>query len=275
MRAPSRTLFCALALLVAAPAFAQECTTPEGRVPFTQDEQDHAKILGMSNARFFADREQDFLAAVPKEPGAWLVLSGGGADGAYAAGVLNGWTERGERPQFSVVTGVSVGAMIAPFAFLGSDYDQRLREIYTTLNAGDVFEDTDTPESLLDTWPLAETIAKQTTPELLKAIAEEHKKGRRLLVATSNLDSERISIWDMGAIAEHGGEDGLELFRKVLLASSSVPGLFPPVNFDFDFNGRCLREVHLDGSVGGPFFLAPSPGCRAPASCGCRRARSI
>jgi hypothetical protein len=243
---------------IISPAYAaSDCETPDGRRAFTLEEQDQATYPSIPDARFFGDDEKAFLNAVPKQPGPWLVMSGGGADGAYAAGILNGWSERDDRPQFSVVTGASTGALIAPFAFLGKDYDQHLRESYTTINAGDVFEDAATPQSLLDTWPLKDTIAKQVTPELLEAIAKEYDKGRRLFVTTVSLDSERTTVWNMGAIAKHGGEDGLALFRNVLLASSSVPGLFPPVTFDFEANGHCVREVHLDGSVGGPFYLAP------------------
>ena len=260
MRIPRVLPVIALAALfwLPAPGDAAECTTPEGRrAAFTPDEQKAGRIAGIPDARFFADNAEAFLKAVPRRPGAWLALSGGGADGAYSAGVLNGWTGTGSRPEFSVVTGISTGAAIAPFAFLGSAYDQQLRANYTTINAGDIFEDIDTDQSLLDTWPLKDLIARQATPDLVKAVAREHKKGRRLFVVTADLDSEKRVVWNMGAIAAKGDEGALALFRDVLLASASVPGLFPPVTIDLEANGKCVREVHIDGSVGGPFYFAP------------------
>ena len=125
----------------------------------------------MPDARFWADSEKDFLAAVPATPGPWLVLSTGGGDGAFGAGLLNGWSESGKRPEFSVVTGVSTGSLMAPYAFVGSSQDSGLRRAYTEYNAGDIFEDTKTPESLVDTWPLKRLIAKEVTPELLAQVA--------------------------------------------------------------------------------------------------------
>lgn len=258
MRVSCLVLAGALAAALPLPAGAAECTTQEGhRAPFTLEEQNAAVVPGIANARFFADDIAGFLHAAPQKAGPWLALSGGGADGAYAAGVLNGWSATGKRPEFSVVTGISTGAAIAPFAFLGREYDAKVRENYTKINAGDIFEDVDTDQSLLDTWPLKELIARQATPELVAAVAKEHLKGRRLFVATVNLDSERRVIWDMGAIASRGGEQALALFRDVLLASSSVPGLFPPVAIDLESGGKCVREVHIDGSGGGAFYIAP------------------
>lgn len=253
-----RLAVAAAALVLASGSQAAECTTAEGmRVPFTLEEQNAARIAGIPDARFFAEDVETFLKSVPEEPGPWLAISGGGADGAYSAGILNGWTARGDRPDFSVITGISTGAAIAPFAFLGKAYDKTLLDNYTTINAGDIFEDIDTDQSLLDTWPLKDLIARQATFEIMQAVAEEHRKGRRLYVVTMNLDSERRVVWNLGAIASKGDEAALALFRDVILASSSVPGLFPPVTIDLDASGKCVREVHIDGSVGGPFYVAP------------------
>jgi len=168
-----------------------------------------------------------------------------------------GWTASGNRPDFAVVSGVSIGALIAPYAFLGADYDNQLRENFATINAADVFEDRKTEESLLDSWPLKRLIEKRMTPELLAAIAAEHRKGRRLLVATTNMDAGRPVIWNMGAIAAKGGESALKLFRDILLASSSIPGFFQPVAIDVEANGKTFQEMHLDGTVTEPFFVAP------------------
>src|SRR5262249_54645862 len=156
-------------------------------------------------------------------------MSGGGADGAYAAGLLTGWTQTGKRPEFSVVTGVSIGALISPYAFLGSRYDAELKDSITTITPADIFEDHATGESFMDSWPLKKTIEKRVTPQLVAEIAAEHRKGRRLLAITTNVDAGRRVIWNMGAIAERGDEKSLKLFRDVLLASASIPGFFPPV----------------------------------------------
>jgi len=227
------------------------------REPFTAEEQNAAVIPGMPDARFWSDSVADFKKALPATPGPWLVLSSGGGDGAFGAGLLNGWSESGTRPEFSVVTGVSTGALMAPYAFVGPRYDAALREAYTTINAGSIFEAGGKGESFFDTWPLKELINKQVNAQLLTDVAAEHQRGRRLFVVTSNLDAERYVVWDMGAIAAHGGDAALQLFRNVLLASTSIPGLFPPVLIDVEAKGRRFQEMHADGGLGGQFFIAP------------------
>jgi hypothetical protein len=184
-------------------------------------------------------------------------LSTGGGDGAFGAGLLNGWSETGKRPEFSVVTGVSTGSLMAPYAFIGSSQDAGLKRAYTEYNAGDIFEDTKTPESLVDTWPLKRLIAKEVTPELLAQVAEAHKRGRRLLIATTNLDAQRGVVWNMGAIAAKADEAALKLFRDVLLASTAIPGLFPPVLIDVEANGKKTQEMHADGGLSAQVFVAP------------------
>jgi hypothetical protein len=236
-----------------APKQAEQPSRPD----FTAEDQAAAVIAGIPDARFWADSEKDFLAALPTTPGPWLALSTGGGDGAFGAGLLNGWTESGKRPEFSVVTGVSTGALMAPYAFIGPAQDPGLKRAYTEYNAGDIFEDTKTPESLVDTWPLKRLIAKEVTPELLAQVAEAHKKGRRLFVATTNLDAQRGVIWNMGAIAAKGDEAALELFRNVLRASTAIPGLFPPVLIDVEANGKKTQEMHADGGLTAQIFVAP------------------
>jgi predicted acylesterase/phospholipase RssA len=228
------------------------------RSPFSKAEQDVAVVPGMPRARSWADSEQDFIAMLPLVAGPWLILSAGGSDGAYSAGILTGWTQTGARPDFSVVTGVSTGAMLAPFAFLGARYDETLRTLYSTITSADVFEVGGKGESLLDTWPLRDLLAKHVTPQLLAEIAAEHSRGRRLVVLTTNLDAERPVVWNMGEIAARGDDVALKLFRDVLLASSSIPGAFPPVYIDVEAKGRHFQEMHADGGMGGAFFLAPS-----------------
>jgi predicted acylesterase/phospholipase RssA len=233
------------------------------RIPFTAADEVAATIPGMPDARFWADSLADFTAALPPQPGPWLALSSGGADGAFGAGLLNGLSESGKRPDYAVVTGVSTGALMAPFIFAGPRYDDALRTAYTKITAADVFEVGSTGESFVDSWPLKDLIAKQITPALLADIAAAHNNGRRLFIVTTDLDAERSVVWNMGAIAAHaadknGGDAALNLFRSVLLASSAIPGGFPPVLIDVEANGKKFQEMHVDGGVGGQFFVAPA-----------------
>src|SRR3954464_2816370 len=198
------------------------------RPDFTADDQAVATIPGIPDARFWADSEKDFLAAVPTTPGPWLSLSTGGGDGAFGAGLLNGWSESGKRPEFSGVLGGSTGSLMAPYAFVGPAQDPGLKRAYTEHLPSDIFEDVKTPESLVDTWPLKRRMAQEVTPELLAQVAEGYKRGRRLFVATTNLDAGRGVVWNMGAIAAKGDEAALDLFRDILAASTAIPGLFPP-----------------------------------------------
>ncbi len=191
-----------------------------------------------------------------------LALSGGAEDGAFGAGLLNGWTESGQRPEFAMVTGISTGALIAPFAFLGPDYDDELREVFTTLDKGKVLN-LQILSGLLgglafaDTDPFKETISRYATQEMLDAIAAEHRKGRGLLIGTTNLDAGRPVIWNIGALANSGDWRALRLFRDILLASASVPGAFPPVLFEVEAGGEAYDEMHVDGGVGSQVFAYP------------------
>jgi len=242
----------------AAAAAGKQSSEPPPRIPFTSGEDAAAAIPGMPDARFYADSETDFKNALPAEPGPWLILSSGGSDGAFGAGLLTGLTAAGKRPDYAVVTGVSTGALIAPYAFAGARYDDALRKAYTEISAADVFEaGSSSSESFVNSWPLRDQIAKQVTPALLEDVAAAHRSGRRLFVVTTDLDSERSVVWNMGAIAAHGGDDALKLFRAVLLASASVPGGFPPVLIDVEADGKRFQEMHVDGGLGGQFFVAP------------------
>jgi len=229
------------------------------RIAYTAAEAIHAAIPGMPDARFWGDSEADFKAALPSQPGPWLILSSGGADGAFGAGLLNGLTAAGKRLDYVVVTGVSTGALMAPFAFAGKKYDEALRKCYTEVTAADVFEaGSSSGESFVNSWPLRDFIDKQITPELMTDIAAAYRSGRRLFVATSDLDSQRSVVWNMGAIAAHGGDEAAKLFRKVLLASASIPGGFPPVLIDAEAGGKRFQEMHVDGGLGGQLFVAPA-----------------
>jgi hypothetical protein len=185
-----------------------------------------------------------------------LVLSGGGANGAYTAGVLKGWAAAGTRPPFDVVTGVSTGALIAPYAFLGAEYDAELERLYTSMRRESIF----LPrllllDSIVSSEPLQQQIAAGATPETLQKIAEAHRQGRRLYVGTTNLDAKQLVVWDMGAIAARNTPESGGLFQKVLLASCSVPGLLPPVPIDIEIDGRRFTELHVDGGVTASLFL--------------------
>jgi predicted acylesterase/phospholipase RssA len=240
------------------PATAVQPTPLPPRTPFTAAEDAAAAVPGLPEARFWADSLTDYKNALPSKPGPWLVLSSGGEDGAFGAGLLNGLNASGKRPEYSVVTGVSTGALIAPFAFAGAAYDDALRDAFTKITSADVFEVGATPESFVDTWPLKDLLAKEVTPGLLADIAAQHRAGRRLFIVTTNVDAERSVVWNMGAIAAHGGDQALKLFRTILLASSSIPGAFPPVLIEVEADGKRFAEMHVDGGVGGQFFVAPA-----------------
>lgn len=190
-----------------------------------------------------------------------LAISGGGSNGAYGAGVLVGWSEAGDRPEFDIVTGVSTGALTAPFAFLGKDWDRRLTEAYTSEAADRILQrrglDLFFAPSIFRNHALRDLVAKYVDQPMLYAVALENAKGRRLMIATTNLDTEQTIIWDMGAIAARGDETALKLFRQVLVASASIPGVFPPSLIEVQGPRRALSEMHVDGSVTTPFFVAP------------------
>jgi predicted patatin/cPLA2 family phospholipase len=184
----------------------------------------------------------------------YLAVSGGGSDGAFGAGLLKGWSETGKRPKFKFVTGVSTGALIAPFAFLGAEYDETLKEAYTTVDAQRLYLARSLvsllwEESFTDNKPFREMIAKYIDDKLLARVAEENKAGRRLYVLTTDLDREEPVVWDMGAIAASNSPDRLNLFRKVILASASIPAFFPPVLINVKIDGVQKDELHVDGGV--------------------------
>ena len=233
----------------------RQAQTPE-RKAFSAQDQAAAGIPAFPDARFFADSTSAFRLALPTRPGPWLALSAGGEDGAFGAGVLTGWSGRG-RPEFSVVTGVSTGALIGVYAFLGSSYDAALEAAYTTINATDVFEVAGTHESLVDAWPLRRLVDRAITARLLRDVAAAHEAGRRLFVVTTNLDAGRPVVWNMGAIARRSGDEALALFKQVLLASSSIPGVFQPMLIDVHAQGRTFHELHVDGGLASPFYVAP------------------
>ncbi len=191
-----------------------------------------------------------------------LAISGGGANGAFGAGYLNGWTQAGTRPVFKIVTGVSTGALIAPFAFLGPAHDDALREFYTTTASRHIFRVLNflpqllAGESFAETGPLRALLEQHVDAALLREVAQAHQAGRRLYIGTANLDSQHFVVWNMGLIATSGRPEALELFRRVMLASASVPVAFPPVFFDVTADGQRYDEMHVDGGVGANVFYS-------------------
>jgi predicted acylesterase/phospholipase RssA len=182
-----------------------------------------------------------------------LALSGGGAGGAFGAGVLRGLSQSGARPQFDIVTGVSTGALIAPMAFLGSQWDDHLMEGYTGGHAADLLG----LRAMVVGNGLDVLVSRFIDDALLQAIAVEHARGRHLFVATTDLDSQQNVVWDLGAIAAHGGREALALFRDVLVASASLPGLFPPKLIDVETAAGAFQEMHVDGGASTPLFILP------------------
>ncbi len=237
------------------------------RDAFTAADQAAAVVPGFGPVRAWGDAPARDLARAVLGPIAArdvnvLALSGGGAGGAFAAGLLDGWTRRGTRPGFDVVTGVSTGALIAPFAFLGPAYDATLATLYTGDGAGGVAEPANliaiaTGDGLLDPGPLRRMVESYVTPEFLAQVAAEHRRGRRLLVVSTNLDAQRPVVWDMGAIAASPNPGAAALFRDVLVASASVPAVFPPVMIAAAAGDRAIREMHVDGVATAQIFIRP------------------
>ena len=257
------------------------------REDFTLAEQAVAAVPGFGAVRVWGDAPAQEIAravlgsAARPSPGHdvnVLALSGGGAGGAFASGLLDGWTRRGDRPGFDVVTGVSTGALIAPFAFLGPAYDGILARLYTGEGAGGIVEPANliaiaTGDGLLDPGPLRRMVESYATPELIAAVAAEHRRGRRLLVVTTNLDAQRPVVWNMGAIAASGRPDAPALFRQILVASASVPAVFPPVMIKAEAGTRSLEEMHVDGVATAQIFIRPDVmvGAGVAATPGLRR----
>lgn len=250
------------------------CATAPPRVLYTASDLAVASPIEGDPIRFWASNDdakyqkwgasmaaQRQAASLPL-PKTLLALSGGSDKGAFSAGLLNAWSRRGDRPTFDIVTGVSTGSLIAPFAFLGTSEDADIKTIYTSVSQKDIYRERVLSglfggSSLFDTGPLQSLIARYITPEFIDRVAAEHRRGRRLLVMTTNLDAQRGVIWDMGAIAASGSPRRVTLFRQVLLASSSIPGVFPPVLIDVTGDGKKFAEMHIDGGAVGGFFLLP------------------
>lgn len=207
----------------------------------------------------------------------YLALSGGGDDGAFGAGLLVGWSQQGSRPSFNLVTGISTGALIAPFAFLGKEYDPVLKQVYTNINPKDIYIERGIlsgifSDGLADSTPLYQLISKHVDANFLKKVAYEYNaNGRWLLIGTTNIDAGIPVAWNMGRIASVGTPEALELFRRILLASASIPGAFSPVMFDFLVDENAFQEMHVDGGASTQVFLYPSSAAQKANELGIKR----
>lgn len=248
------------------------------RTPLPEELHQDVTVLGRNDFRQWGDGarstafrgidsieelEERFAGIMNREHN-YLVISGGGANGAYGAGVLKAWSEMGTRPEFTIVTGVSTGALTAPFAFLGSDYDAKLEELYTTLDTTQLINTRGFfailgADSVVDTTPLSRILMETVDDEMVRALAREYGKGRVLSVATTNMDAGRPVIWNLTRIADSGLPDSAQLIRDVLLASASIPGAFPPVYIEVEArDGRKYDEMHGDGGVSSQMFFYPA-----------------
>ncbi len=210
-------------------------------------------------------RKEHRLASATSEdsPATALAISGGGANGAFGAGLLCGWTQRGDRPEFVVVTGISTGALSAPFAFLGPAYDRVLRDVYTTTSTSNILKRRGMlgglfSDALADNAPMWKLLRKHVDQPMLEAIAAEYAKGRLLLIGTVNLDARRAVIWDIGAIAASRQPGSLDLVHSILVASAAIPAAFPPVMIDVEADGQKFQEMHVDGGCLNEVFLYPT-----------------
>jgi predicted acylesterase/phospholipase RssA len=278
-RIRARAASAILATAVGAALLASGCTTP-GRLAAVPAPAETLAQPEIPNVRFYPERdpedfqrmldeswqrERAYLHLSPTDrlpPAAYLSISGGGQDGAFAAGLLNGWTDRGDRPIFKLVTGISTGSLIAPFAYLGSKYDPVLRQAYTHVSERDIFTKRPVTAALFDdamsdTSPMAKLVSHFVTRQLLDQIAAEYAKGRILLIGTTDLDSREPVFWNMGAIATSQSPAALKLFRKIVLASAAIPAAFPPVMIDVTVNGHRYQEMHVDGGATRQVFMYP------------------
>lgn len=255
------------------------CASAPPRIdPLPHELGDQTTVLGMRDLRHWSDEVppdiDEFEAMSEEELRArfsgimetehhYLALSGGGENGAFTAGLLAGWTAAGDRPQFTIVTGISSGALLAPFAFLGSDYDQAINEVYTGYAMGDLVKNRAVRniirnDALTDSTPLQGIIERYVTAEVIGKIAYEARKGRMLLIGTTNLDAGRPVTWDIGAIAATGKPGAAALIRQILLASASIPVGLPPVLINVEAAGGQYDEMHVDGGVTEQVFLYPA-----------------
>jgi predicted acylesterase/phospholipase RssA len=247
------------------------CASAIKRNPVPESLIDVAEVRNLEDVRFWGDAAPPNFQAWLKES-RWdqmgsqshhyLAISGGGENGAYGAGFLNGWSAAGTRPEFTIVTGISTGALLAPFAFLGPDYDDDIKAFYTEFSKDDLVERRSifkmlSNASIIDNRLLREKVAQYITQELMQKIAAEYQKGRILIVGTTNLDTSRPVLWSIGRIAASGAPNALELIHDIIIASTSIGGVFPPVIISVEANGESYDEMHVDGGTVNQVFMYP------------------
>lgn len=228
---------------------------------------DAASVGTSATLRYWGDDPEFAFNHTRVKPGSdgsvdFLTLSGGGINGAYGAGFLVGWTQSGKRPEFEVVTGISVGAIMAPLAFLGSTYDDRLKVVFSSLTeatnpAADFISAVFGAPSILSNAPVLSAIRQVVDEKVLNDIAKAHREGRRLYIGTTNLDAQRPVVWDIGAIANSTLPNRMQLIHNIILASAAVPGVFPPILVDVAAQGHSFNELHVDGGVTQQVLLMP------------------
>lgn len=246
------------------------------RAPVPEPLVNSTAVPGYSRIRYWGDDGAALTPAMLAEIAAqqktaglsttvrdFLSISGGGSNGAFGAGLLSGWTKTGTRPEFSVVTGVSTGSLIAPFAYLGPPYDDLLTEAYTQISGQDVFRRKPVlsiigSAAAADNTPLRQLVARYVTDRMVSDIAVQNARGRKLLVGTTNLDAGRPVVWDIGAIASSGVPERKKLIQDILVASSSIPGIFPPIKIKVVADGKTFDEMHVDGGTSNQAFMFPS-----------------
>jgi predicted patatin/cPLA2 family phospholipase len=276
MRLPARSRV-ASSVLVPVLLLVTACAHLPERSPLPPEHIDDAEVLGIPRVRMWGDEappwEHDWFEKSRSEikerysgiygrRHTYLAISGGGENGAFAAGLLLGWTASGNRPEFTAVTGISAGALVAPFAFLGPEYDDVLKTVSSELKPDNVYKKRGMiralrTDGLATTEPLQALIAKHVDEEVMEKIAAAHREGRTLNIGTANLDSMRPVIWRIGAIANSGHPDALELIRKILLASASIPAMFSPVLIPVQVDGKKYDELHVDGGAASQVFIYP------------------
>ena len=278
-RRPFRArLMMGLAAAALAGVLGQGCVSVPKREPVPDTIYERAVVPGIPLARFWGDEKPPYVdtwlakskeeleAEFPELFGRehiYLAISGGGANGAFAAGLLKGWTASGTRPEFSIVTGVSTGALIAPFAMLGPEYDSLIEEFYTTYGTSDLIHKRNianalTSDALYGTKNLANLLAKYVTEDVMHRLAEKHLQGRQVYIGTTDIDAGRPVIWNISRIAASGQPGALDLIRQILLASASIPAAFPPVAIDVEVQGDRFQELHVDGGTSSQVFLYPA-----------------
>lgn len=257
----------------------QACANVPKRNPLPKELSDQAQIAGIPWSKIWADDPQEDYSeewfaqsrdeviskysAIFGKPHTYLAISGGGARGAFGAGFLAGWSASGTRPEFTMVTGISTGALIAPFAYLGPDYDDELKEMYTQYSTKDLIKRRNILSAIMSdaaasTKPFRELIKKYYNETIVDAIARESKRGRVLEIATTNLDAQRPVIWSIGRIAASSHPQKVELIQKIILASASIPVAFEPVLIEVEAGGQKYDELHVDGGASAQIFLYPT-----------------